>query len=82
MIDASKPIKASELLNELDILHDIPQNYILVNDFSIGGTFIKLIEAINVLDEHGWEVVSISNAPDGMTMYALARRITKAKNQL
>lgn len=80
MIDPSKPIKVSDLLNELDALHDIPQNYIMLSDTSINGTFLKMIEAVNVIDEHGWEIVGISDGGDGMTMYAMARRIIKAKN--
>jgi hypothetical protein len=80
MIDPSKPIKASDLLDEIDALHDIPQTYIMLSDTSINGTFLKMIEAVNAIDEHGWEVVGLSDAGDGMTMYAMARRSTKAKN--
>jgi hypothetical protein len=80
MIDPSKPIKVSDLLNELDALHDIAQNYIMLSDTSINATFLKMIEAVNAIDEHGWEVVGISGGGDGMTMYAMARRIIKAKN--
>jgi hypothetical protein len=80
-MDASKPIKASELLENLDLLRDIAQNYILLSDSSLGGTFLKMIEVINILDEYGWETVSISNAADGMTMYALVRRRIKGKNE-
>ncbi|MFN8374566.1 MAG: hypothetical protein U0694_17020 [Anaerolineae bacterium] len=82
MIDPTKPIKASDLLLEVDALHEFPQNYILLSDSSIGGTYLKFIEVVNVLDQHGWEIVGISQAADGMTMYGLARRITKVKNQL
>jgi hypothetical protein len=80
MIDPSKPIKASDLLNELDALHDIPQNYIMLTDTSINSTFLKMLEVVNAMDDHGWEIVGISGAGDGMTLYAMARRITKAKN--
>jgi hypothetical protein len=83
MIDITKPsFKASELLESIELLHDVPHNYILLNDYSMGGTFLKMMEVINVLDEYGWEIVSVSHTGDGMTMYVLARRITKAKNQL
>jgi hypothetical protein len=54
----------------------------VLSDSSLNGTFLKMVEAINLLDEHGWETVSVSGAADSMTMYALARRITKAKNTL
>lgn len=82
MIDPAKPIKASDLLDDLDVLHDMPQNYILLQDTSLGSTFLKLIEAVNAVGEYGWEVVSISHAGDGVTMFALARRIIKVKNEL
>ncbi|NWF68545.1 MAG: hypothetical protein HXY40_05620 [Chloroflexi bacterium] len=80
MIDPSKPIKAADLLNDLDAIYDIGQNYILLSDSSLNESFLKMIALINLLDERSWEVAGISHSGNGMTMYTMMRRITKAKN--
>lgn len=79
-MDASKPISANDLLKNLPEIHDLRQNYLIVSDTSMGSTFLKMIEAINQMDEMGWETVSISHDSSSMTMYALVRRIQKAKH--
>lgn len=72
-IDESKPIKASDIVREPDIVYNFINYYIMLVDTSITGSYKNLIEAINLLAERGWETVSLSRDSSG-NMNALCRR--------
>lgn len=76
-----KPISASDIVKNPDITYQFTNCYILVKDTSILATYKNLIEAVNILAEHGWETVGIANDGSG-NMYAMCRNTHyKFKNQ-
>lgn len=76
-----KPISASEIVKNPDIVYQFTNYYILIKDTSMMARYKSLIEAINLMVERGWETESITNDGGG-TMYALCRNTQyKFKNQ-
>ena len=73
MLDPTKPLKAADIVDNPAALQSISQNYVIIFDPSWGGTFLNMITAINLLDEHGWETKGIAHSQG--VMYALAQRI-------
>jgi hypothetical protein len=73
-IDPKKAIVASKVIKNPDFfLNPLPTYILLINDEGNPGQQ-NLIEAINLLADMGWEVVSTSM--DSMNrMYALMRRV-------
>jgi hypothetical protein len=79
-IKYDRVVEVSQFLKDPATIHDVAQNDIILMDMALMGGFPKMIEAINLLDELGWETISLSAAPDAVSMHALARRIRKPKN--
>jgi hypothetical protein len=78
--DESKPIGASDIVKEPDIILGFLNQYVLVRDMSPLSNYKNLIEAINILGAYGWESLSIASDAAGY-MYALVRNTNyKQKN--
>lgn len=71
-IDEGKPISASELVKEPEMIHGFLQEYIIIRDMSPLSSYKNLIEAINLLGEYGWESLGIATDASGY-MYTLVR---------
>jgi hypothetical protein len=72
-MDESKPIKASEIVNDPDMIYRLVNYYVMVKDTSIGGSFKNLIEAMNLFAERGWEVVALTHGDSSGNMHALCK---------
>ncbi len=76
-----KPISASEIVKNPEMIYQFTNYYILIKDTSMMATYKNLIEAVNILAERGWETVGIANDGGG-SMYAMCRNTQyKFKNQ-
>ena len=71
-MDETKPIKASDVVNEPDMIYRLVNFYVLVKDNSMTGSFKNMIEAINLFAERGWEVVALTHDSSG-NMHALCK---------
>ena len=77
-------LRAEDILQNPQIVNEFPGPYAMLVDGSfLSGlgipTHRKLIDALNLLDEIGWETISICN--DRGTMFALVRRSDNAGSQ-
>lgn len=76
-----KPISAVDVVKDPDIIFTWANQYILLSDTSITGTFKNLIEAINLMGDKGWEALSIGGDASGR-LFALCRNTHyKRKNE-
>lgn len=67
-----KPIRATDIVNDPDIIDELTNQYVLIRDSSIMGSYKNLIAAINILGDYGWETVSLSGDANS-NMFALCR---------
>ena len=61
MPDESKPISATEIVDDPGLISTFLNEYVIIKDTSLMGTYKNLIEAINLFGEFGWEAVSMTN---------------------
>lgn len=78
-MDDTRPVAAKDVVENPDAVFRWHNQYVIIKDGSMTGTFTNLIEAMNLCAERGWETVSI--ATDQAYMYALVRdTMRKRKN--
>lgn len=76
-----KPISAAEIVKDPDIVFGWMNQYVLLRDTSMTGTYKNLIEAINLIADRGWEALSIGGDYSG-NLFALCRNTNyKRKNE-
>lgn len=79
MTQEHKPITATDIVNDPEIIYTLNQQYIMLKDGSPLSTYKNMIEAINIFGELGWEL--ISTMVENSTMYAVIRNTNyKRKN--
>jgi hypothetical protein len=77
-----KPISASDVVKDPNIVFEWMNQYVLLRDSSMTGTYKNLIEAINLLAERDWEALSIGGDASGY-LFALCRNTKyKRKNEV
>ena len=80
-MDETKPMGASEFVEDPDLVYSLINEYVLIRDMSVRSTYVNLIEAINLFSERGWDTVSLT-MDNGGFMYALLRNMAyKHKNR-
>lgn len=65
-----RPVSAVDIVRNPDIVAGFINQYILLRDSSVNGTYRNLIEAINLIAERGWETLSIGGDYSG-NLFAL-----------
>ncbi len=79
--DENKSIPAADIVKDPESIYTLTNQYIMLRELSMMGSYNNTIEAINLLGDVGWEVVQLINDSSG-TMYALLRNTQyKRKNQ-
>jgi hypothetical protein len=73
MTDESKPISASDIVDDPGLITTFVSEYVIIKDTSLMGTYKNLIEAINLFGEYGWETVSMTNDNASGGVMALVR---------
>ncbi|MGB7337531.1 MAG: hypothetical protein WBC91_01460 [Phototrophicaceae bacterium] len=80
MVDETKPIAATDIVNDPQVIYTLNQQYIMLKDTSPMATYKNMIEAINIFGDLGWELVS--TMLENTVMYAMIRNTNyKQKNQ-
>ncbi len=77
--DAS--IEASKIVEDPSRLDRTDYAYVLVRDSSMMGTFKNLMDAVNLLAERGWTVVTMINNESGTMHVMLHNPHFKQKNR-
>ncbi|MCA9913014.1 MAG: hypothetical protein KC496_06680 [Anaerolineae bacterium] len=81
-LDENKSIPAADILKDPESIYTLTNQYVMLREMSMMGSYSNTIEAINLLGDMGWEVVQLINDSSG-TMYALLRNTKyKRKNQM
>lgn len=80
-LDENKSIPAADIVKDPQSVYTLMNQYVLLREMSMRGSYNNTIEAINLLGDVGWEVVQLINDTSG-TMYTLLRNTQyKRKNQ-
>lgn len=80
-LDEAKPINASDIVKDPQIILTFLNQYLLIRDLSPMYNYKNLIEAINILGEYGWESLGLASDTSGY-MYTLVRNTHyKQKNK-
>ncbi len=58
MLDETKAVKAKDIVDDPDAVYGLMRSHILVSDTSVNATFSNLMDAVEILYNAGWEVVS------------------------
>jgi|GEM_PF-1147441 hypothetical protein len=76
-----EPISAKDFVSDPDDCFTWQNEYVMLRDSSLTGTFKNLILAINLLAARGWETVSVGG-DSSQYLFALARNTyAKRKNE-
>jgi len=60
MLDESRTIKAKLIVENPDDVHTLQRSHIILHDTSVSTTFSSMVDAINILHDRDWEIVSMS----------------------
>lgn len=79
MLDETKAVKAKDIVDDPDAVYGLMRSHILVSDTSVNATFSNLMDAVEILYNAGWEVVSTTY--DSTYMFMLMKNSNyKRKN--
>jgi excinuclease UvrABC ATPase subunit len=80
MLDESKAIKAKEIVDNPDDVFALNRSHIMISDQSVGATFSNMVDAINILYEFGWEVVTSTYSANNFMFVVMKNTNYKRKN--
>ena len=80
MLDETKAIKAKDIVDNPDDVYGLSSSHIMLSDQSVGATFSNMMDAINIMYNMGWEVVSSSYSPNNFMFVIMKNTNYKRKN--
>lgn len=80
MLDDSKAIKAKNIVENPDDAYTLSRSHIMLSDQSVGATFSNMIDAINIMYDLGWEVVSSTYSTNNFMFVLMKNTNYKRKN--
>lgn len=88
MIDENRMITAPMLLKNKEDIPKITKNYVILENQTLtGSTWDDMIQAINVMSEHGWKCINISTMHNTSGIksshcYALMEKIKSVEDKI
>lgn len=80
MLDETKAIKAKDIVDDPDDAYALSRSHIMLSDQSVGATFSNMIDAINIMHDMGWEVVSSTTNANSYMFVLMKNTNYKRKN--
>lgn len=80
MLDETKAIKAKDIVDNPDDVYGLNSSHIMLSDQSVGATFSNMMDAINIMYDMGWEVVSSNYSPNNFMFVIMKNTNYKRKN--
>ncbi len=80
-IDENKAIQAADIVKDPEVIHGFLNQYILLRETSILGHFSNTLQAMNLLGDFGWEVVTQYQDAGGNLCTLMRNTQYKRKNQ-
>jgi hypothetical protein len=80
MLDVTKAIKAKNIVDNPDDAYALNRSHIILSDQSVGATFSNMVDAINIMYDFGWEVVSSTTNTNSFMFVIMKNDNYKRKN--
>lgn len=80
MLDETKAIKAKNIVENPDDAYSLSRSHIMLTDQSINATFSNMVDAINIMYDLGWEVVSSTYSQSNFMFVLMKNSNYKRKN--